>query len=1102
MIFEDVTGRRRRWAKLVAASAATIVAVPLGLHALGQATPSHREALPIVEGTSIATSRSDGRPTPQPGATVPALSPDYLRLLREREVEADGVLASIDGLDLPLPAGTHLAFMIDDPASFAAVRDHAAAIGAVAPDWFRVTGPGCAIEVHPEASIDFEHGDALVLPRVANLAGDTWASDTTAAMLADAEARSCVAAALADEIVARGADGINVDFEALAPEDAAPLVMFVAELRAALHPSGRRVTVDVTVGDSAYDLGRLGAVADAVVVMAYDQHHGGTEPGPIAARSWVGAQVDTALTRVDPERLVVALGGYCYDWASTEAPTRSMTMPEGFALAALVGARPQTDPTSANLRWEYREGEVDHAVWCLDATAGADVLALLDARGLDRTALWRAGGEDPSWWGTLTADGPAARTRALENITVDDAPIERGEGDVIVRRLTAQPGRRAVELGDDGLVVRAEVTAPPAPTVVERLGDGDGVVLTFDDGPDPTWTPAVLDVLAELDAPATFFVVGTAATDAPEIVREIADAGHVVASHSWDHPDMTKIGPEAAATQLERTARLLESLVDHEIRLYRAPYTAMLDTGSSEALAVQAPAFDAGYAYVGASVDPADWSGRDADAISDAILDQVEAGGRVVVLHDGGGDRSATVAALRTVIPELRRRGHPIVGLDAYLGRSRAELTPALSSVSEAVGTGTWAVTHARAGGASALQWLFAICTILAAARIVALAIFVLRRPTTVAPNTDHRPLVTVLLPAFNEGKVIEASIRSLLAGEYENLEILVIDDGSTDDTSEVAQRIAAVEPRVRCLRKANGGKASAANLGIRVAKGEIIVAVDADTVVAPDAIRRMVAHFADPRVDAVCGNVEVGNVCSILTTFQAIEYVTSQNFDRRAFAALNCIGVVPGALGAWRRDAVIAAGGYSHDTLVEDADLTLCVLRRGGRITYESRAVGRTEAPLSLGALWKQRFRWTYGTYQCLAKHRGSLGKGTLGWVALPNVLVFQVLFPIVSPIGDAALVAAVATGAWSAVLSGYLGFLAMDLLASALAFRLDRKPMRWLPLLLVQRFTYRQFLYLVSFRAMLAVLAGSRHGWRKLERTGTVVALPSSAAAIDRAA
>jgi len=345
-----------------------------------------------------------------------------------------------------------------------------------------------------------------------------------------------------------------------------------------------------------------------------------------------------------------------------------------------------------------------------------------------------------------------------------------------------------------------------------------------------------------------------------------------------------------------------------------------------------------------------------------------------------------------------------------------------------------------------------------------------------------------VIVPAYNESRVIERSVRSLLAGQYRELEILVVDDGSRDGTSEVVTRAFAEEPRVRVLRKTNGGKASAANVGIREARGEIVVAVDADTIVAPEAIRRMVAHFADPRVTAVCGNVEVGNVRSVLTAFQAIEYVTSQNFDRRAFAALNCIAVVPGALGAWRREAVLRVGGYGDDTLVEDADLTLSVLRAGGVITYEAGAVARTEAPESLGALWKQRLRWTLGTYQCLAKHRAALGTGTLGWIAMPNALVFQVLFPLLSPIGDLALLLSLGRGHLSAVASGYLGFLLLDLVASAFAFILDRKPLSWLPLLLVQRFSYRQFLYLVALRAMLGAVAGTRHGWRKLERTGTV--------------
>jgi cellulose synthase/poly-beta-1,6-N-acetylglucosamine synthase-like glycosyltransferase len=249
-----------------------------------------------------------------------------------------------------------------------------------------------------------------------------------------------------------------------------------------------------------------------------------------------------------------------------------------------------------------------------------------------------------------------------------------------------------------------------------------------------------------------------------------------------------------------------------------------------------------------------------------------------------------------------------------------------------------------------------------------------------------------------------------------------------------------------------------------------------------------MVAHFVSPAVTAVCGNVEVGNVNGIFTAFQAIEYVTSQNFDRRAFSALNCISVVPGALGAWRRQAVLDAGGYSEETLTEDADLTLTILRHGGHVVYEPEAYGRTEAPESLGALLRQRFRWTYGTYQCLWKHREAFFKGTLGWIGLPNMVVFQVIFPLLSPIGDIMMVLSVWRGDWHAFLAGYLAFLAMDICGSLLAFTLDHKPLRYLPLLLVQRFSYRQIMYYVCFKAMLSALRGRRHGWRKLERSGAL--------------
>ena len=1103
MVFEDVSGRRRNWARLIFAIAAllTISAVVASFVTSRPARPrTHLLSRgPATYDLALPTPRRATRLAAQAVAQAAPLSPEYAQLLAQRDARSAALVAGLRGPALLLPEASTLVFSVDAPDADASLVAHRDTLRAVSPDWLRLRTASCRVDVlaTPDARAALPR-DALVLPRVANLDGDRWTSTETAALLADDDARACAARAIAAQVIALGADGVNVDLEALAPEDAAGLVSFVAELRAALHPRGKRVTVDVSGADPSYDLARLGAVADAVVLMAYDEHHGNGEPGPIASHAFVDARLREARVLVPAERLVLAIGAYCSSWSAPNADgdraSSTFDVPRALAHAAAIGATPQYVEGTANLRYDYRDADgIAHEVWCVDAVAAADALAIAASYGVTRTALWRAGSEDPSLWAVLAARDVPARAAALAHIDAPTTPSVQGDGDVLTPLTSARDGVRRVSLDRAGYVVAAHYDVVPAAARLARLGDNTapGVVLTFDDGPDPRWTPAVLDALDALDAPATFFVVGSAAQANPEIVVRARREGHLVASHSFDHPHMDALPDAAVQRELDHTAHILEALVDHEIIFYRAPYSAFV--ASPEELAAQRTAFDAGYTYVAASVDPADWSAHDAEHLAARIVAEVDAGGRVIVLHDGGGDRAVTVAALHRAIPRLRRAGHPIISLAAYISIEPARLTPPLPAI-ERVAAGAGLVTvRARSLGGSALAVLFAVCTALAALRVLALGGLVARdaiRARSSTPAPDFTPLVTVLVPAYDEAKVIAASVRALLDCDYANLEVIVVDDGSNDDTADLVDRLATFEPRVRCLRKANGGKASAANLGMRHARGEIVVAVDADTVVAPDAIRRMVAHFADRRVTAVCGNVEVGNVRSLLTAFQAIEYVTSQNFDRRAFQALNCIGVVPGALGAWRRDAVLEVGGYGDDTLVEDADLTLCILRAGGVIAYEPRAIGRTEAPETLGALWKQRFRWTYGTYQCLAKHRRSLFRGTLGWVALPNALVFQVLFPLVSPIGDLALVVAIVTGQSSAVLSGYLGFLAMDLVASALAFTLDRKPFRWLPLLLIQRFTYRQFLYLVSLRAMVAVLAGRAHGWSKLERTGTVTA------------
>ncbi|MEO7965831.1 MAG: glycosyltransferase, partial [Gemmatimonadaceae bacterium] len=312
--------------------------------------------------------------------------------------------------------------------------------------------------------------------------------------------------------------------------------------------------------------------------------------------------------------------------------------------------------------------------------------------------------------------------------------------------------------------------------------------------------------------------------------------------------------------------------------------------------------------------------------------------------------------------------------------------------------------------------------------------------------------------------------------------------------------------PRVAVLTKPNGGKSTALNFGITRARGEIVVCLDADTIFLANTVSALIAPLADENVGAVAGNAKVGNRLNIVTRWQALEYVTSQNLDRRAFSIVNAITVVPGAVGAWRRELVVAAGGFSHDTLAEDQDLTIAIRQTGKRIAYADDAIAYTEAPDTLGGLAKQRFRWSFGTLQCAWKYRRSLfarRSGTLGWIALPNTWIFQLIFTALSPIADLAFVWSLisvwimrmqhgttyADESLERLVSMYALFLLVDWGAAMLAFLMEPNEewgMTWL--IFLQRFVYRQIMYVVVVRAFASAIRGKVVGWGKLERKATV--------------
>jgi cellulose synthase/poly-beta-1,6-N-acetylglucosamine synthase-like glycosyltransferase len=347
-------------------------------------------------------------------------------------------------------------------------------------------------------------------------------------------------------------------------------------------------------------------------------------------------------------------------------------------------------------------------------------------------------------------------------------------------------------------------------------------------------------------------------------------------------------------------------------------------------------------------------------------------------------------------------------------------------------------------------------------------------------------------------------------------MEVVFVDDGSTDGTADAVEQEFTGNPAVRILRQPNGGKASALNNGIAQSTGEIIVGLDADTQFPKETITRLIRHFRDPRVGAVAGNVKVGNRINLITRWQALEYITSQNVDRLAYAQLNAVTVVPGAVGAWRRKALEEVGGYLTDTLAEDMDLTWRIRRQGWKIETEAGAIALTEAPATTRSFFKQRFRWSFGTLQCLWKHRGALFRyGWFGWVGLPTLWLFQILFQVIAPLVDLQVLYALWSFGSSWFSEHYLGvlnqaatppgalleqtlffyalFYAVELAGAAVAVAIDRDGWRLLPWLFLQRFFYRQLMYAVLWKALLRAVLGSRTSWGKLERRGTVSLEPT---------
>src|SRR6202034_970527 len=672
------------------------------------------------------------------------------------------------------------------------------------------------------------------------------------------------------------------------------------------------------------------------------------------------------------------------------------------------------------------ERSIRHDIWFLDGVTALNHMRAAQELGIQTFALWRLGGEDRSLWKVWDIPGEAAATDKLRDVPPGQDVDMEGQGEIL--RIEDRPthGTRDFTIDVTTKIITDEnFQNLPEPFRVGRYGySKNKVALTFDDGPDPDWTPKILDVLKRENAPATFFLIGIQTDKFSGVAKRIYNEGHAIGNHTFTHPDVSNISSTYMKVELNLTERLFASLMGVRVTLLRPPYAIDEEPDTADQVRPLAFAQDMGYITVGNRIDPNDWSDKPrrhtAEEISSYVLAHLPPCGpndlrcgNIVLLHDGGGHRAETVRALPMIIEGVRARGLEIAPVYDLFGKTRAEVMAPLTTgerwAARLDGLGFWLFD----AGITGITWIFFLGDLLMTGRLVfigAAAIYdrlqekIFGKPAEVA---SYRPKVAVLIPAYNEEKVIERRVRAALNSDYRNLRVIVIDDGSKDRTLEVARACFMREEaagRVLILTKENAGKAEALNYGIEhIQDAELFVGIDADTIIASDAISRLVPHFINPKVGAIAGNAKVGNRVNLWTRWQALEYITSQNFERRALDVLGAVSVVPRAIGAWRVSPVREAGGYQIDTVAEDADLTMALLRRGYRVEYEDMALAYTEAPTNANGLMRQRFRWSFGVLQAVYKHSGVFArKGALGWVALPNIVIFQILLPLVSPLID----------------------------------------------------------------------------------------------------
>src|SRR5208337_2457102 len=693
-----------------------------------------------------------------------------------------------------------------------------------------------------------------------NYDGVVWRVKELEDMLGNPAARHHLIADVVEYAVAAHQAGIVVDFEGVPLKSQPHFREFTGELALALHSAGLKVMIALPARDDEYDYAFFGRETDAIILMNYDQHWVTSEPGPIAAQDWFMENLRQVRQVVPAQKIVVGIANYAYDW--TEASKKLARHAEEFSVQEALlhadesGTDVEFDAASLNPHYSYEdEQNLTHQVWMLDGVTAYNELRAGERLGVQGTALWRLGSADSSIWPVWDATHPDNSIRdKLRDIPPGPDLILEGAGDIWRIIDVPKPGRRSFtyDPGSD-LITSEEYDAIPLSYDIDQIGAAKNkIAISFDDGPDRRWTPYILDILKEKHAPAVFFVVGEQANASPDLLRREYNEGHEIGNHTFTHPQFDEISHTQIKWELNLTQRLFESTLGVKSILFRPPYGIDHQPEYAEEVAQLPYPQDLGYIIVGQKIDPDDWRmtedkhQRPAEEIADDVLRQAK-NGNIVLLHDGGGERAQTVAALPLIIDRLRANGYELVSVADLLGKTRADVMVPLSYRERLS-------AHADGFIFAMFQWLrFGIATVFILGIILvscrAMVIGILAIIEKLRPDHDVLanpiPAVTVLIPAHNEESVIVQTVRSVLASDIPDIRVVVVDDGSGDRTLELLQSNFSSEARVQIIHQVNHGKAAALSVALTHAQTEIVVTIDADTEVEPDAIRHLLRHFS-----------------------------------------------------------------------------------------------------------------------------------------------------------------------------------------------------------------------------------------------------------------